>query len=78
MSRDLKNKIYAENASTPEPLKSVIIALAEFQNGLVIERACPFCDTIIRVEGHNTGLPRPTAWSTKCDCGRCNETFRGV
>jgi len=58
--------------------RPVMIALAEFQNGLPVDQNCTFCQSPIVVEGHNAGRPTPSVWITSCACGKCNSTFRGL
>ena len=70
--RTLK-EIDADAEQFPEPFRSVFIAASEFHEGLPVTQKCPDCQTPIRV--------RPlsgTAWRVECDCGRCNDTQRGI
>jgi hypothetical protein len=69
-------KIKEELQVLDEPGRSVFIALGEFQSGLPVEHLCPFCHSTIRVWFPN---PRNTqAWQVACDCGKCNDTIRGL
>ena len=58
--------------------RPVMIALSEFQAGLPVDQTCPFCKSAIAVEGLKAGTPFYNVWITPCDCGKCNETFRGL
>src|SRR5262245_7508376 len=70
-----KEDLVAEAARYEEPARSTMIALNEFQLGLPVDRTCAFCHSAIRVWLLNPANTH--AWQTGCDCGKCNDTFRG-
>jgi hypothetical protein len=39
---------------------------------LPIDQECPYCHGAIWVEDHGT------AWTVRCQCGRCTNSFRGL
>jgi hypothetical protein len=73
---DIERDIASMNLK--EEHRPVMIALAEFQNGLSIDQCCALCHSPIVVEGHNAGRPTQSVWITSCTCGKCNSTFRGL
>jgi len=68
-----REQILTEAEQFPEPFRSVFVASSEFHAGLPIERACPFCSTLIRVRALSDSV-----WRIECDCGRCNDTHKGL
>ena len=69
-------KIKEDLQAVDEPVRSIFIALGEFQLGLPMEQLCPFCHSAIRV-----WFPEPSNreyWQVACECGKCNDTFRGL
>lgn len=68
-----RERIHTEGKRFDEPFRSVYIAASEFHAGLAVERQCPFCHSVIRVWALNE-----TVWRIECDCGRCNDTHKGL
>ena len=68
-----REQILADGERFPEPFRSVYVASAEFHADLPIEWQCPFCHSVIRVPALSE-----SAWRIECDCGRCNDTHKGL
>lgn len=58
--------------------RAVMAALSLFQNGHDVDERCPRCGSVIEVEGHNAGREFHSVWFTKCPCGQCNSTAKGL
>ena len=68
-----REQITADGERFEEPMRSVYFAFGEHHSGFAVERCCPFCKTPIRVRALSD-----SAWQSECDCGRCNDTLRGL
>ena len=59
----------------PEHAAPVVIAVGQYNQGEIITAKCPYCSSMIKVEGKGN----PTcAWIHSCDCGKCNGTFKDL
>jgi hypothetical protein len=58
--------------SLPEHARPSFVAFLEHSNGLPIDQICPYCRGAIWVEDHGR------AWTVRCPCGRCTNSFRGL
>lgn len=58
--------------------RAVLTALSLFQNGYAIHEKCPECGLPIGIEGLKAGREIDSVWVSKCGCGACNSTFRGL
>ena len=72
---NLLQSIKQQDLRFDERCNRVFIALAEYQNGFPLDRACLRCEAIIAL----TGVGDPVcAWKIDCECHECKSTFRGL
>lgn len=63
----------------PAGAREVLVALGQFQDGVAVDPSCPHCARPISVEALvPAGRGAPAAWLTRCPCGMCTGTFRGL
>ena len=48
------------------------VAFLEHSNNLPLDQECPYCHGRIEIDDHGT------AWTVRCPCGQCADTFRGL
>jgi hypothetical protein len=53
--------------------RPVMKAYLQFHAGVPIDQQCPSCGGSIAVES-----PGPEVWITRCHCGKCNSSFKGL
>jgi hypothetical protein len=58
--------------------RAVMAAILLFENGYNVDEKCPRCGSSIEVEGLNAGREFHTVWISKCPCGACNSTMKGL
>lgn len=54
-------------------VEAISKAIAQLVQGKAIDATCPQCQTVLYVQELGE-----TAWSTRCECGKCNDTLRGL
>jgi hypothetical protein len=59
-----------ERMGLPADITAATIALAEFQNGLLVDQTCLRCGQMFKVFGMPPDRPDPSAWAIVCGCGQ--------
>lgn len=67
----MKSKKRREMEEQKARSKPMCRAMLDFLNGKPTKAECPDCKSAISVAALSD-----TEWSTKCDCGKCSDTFR--
>lgn len=53
--------------------RPVMKAYLQFQAGVPTDQKCPSCGALIEIES-----PAAEVWITRCPCGKCNSSFKGL
>ncbi|MEQ1831002.1 MAG: hypothetical protein ABL921_33960 [Pirellula sp.] len=69
----MKSKQRQQEREQRKRATPIIRALADFHGDKPPRTRCPYCDSIITIDRLGD-----SAWSSHCDCGKCNDTLRGL